>query len=359
MNKNILIVLTIGVLAIIIGGGLLIWSPWHPAVPIDDPCSDIQDQLLRDDPCSDIQDQLLRDDPCSDIQDQLLRDDCYWREASQKRDPSICDKIQDQETIDNCYYSYIASSNREVSVCDSIQDQDRWNECCRLLALSKGDRYFCDSDWHICDPDMVSPLSSLDGLNILNWKTYTNDFFSIKYPENILIQESDNKIEFMSKERDEYFDHWVGFRWDVIGQEVIVANQEECDFAREFSGENAWECKSGVDTPIMYFKIEIIPKPIEEALAAHIVEPDNIFIETLLIDSAKYALVGKAYHRFRTYVTAFHESYYFFEHAPQSTMLISHISPNYGSRAPLECEFSFNNGSDLFIKILSTLRFKK
>lgn len=326
MDKNILI---IGILIIIISGGLLIWSPWHPAVPIDESCSDIQDQLLRD--------------------------DCYWREASQKRDPSICDKIQDQETIDNCYYSYIASSNREVSVCDSMQDQDRKNECCRLLAISKRDQYFCDGDWTICDPDMVSPFSSLDGLNILNWKTYTNDFFSIKYPENILIQESDNKIEFMSKERDEYFDAYVGFRWDVIGQEPIVANQEECDFLREFSGENAWECKSGVDTPIMYFKIEIISKPIEEALSTHVMK----FSETVLMDSAKYGLSNKAYHRFNSYRSVFSESYYFFEHTPQSTMLISHIAPDRGMNVPFECEFSFYNGSDLFGKILSTLRFKK
>jgi len=315
--------------------------------------------------------------PCEKMFDQPSKDDCYWSEASQKMDSSICDKIQNQETIDNCYYSYVASLNQDASMCSNIQDQDRRDKCYWLIAVSKKDQSICgnigggeddigeyggqsDCKHFAYSPNEEESLERmnmglfLDTLNMLNWKTYTNNTFNIKYPGNVLIVESDNKVEFSSKERGEHFDAGAGLRRDISRDYmVIAADQEECDMQEESFGIE--KCEFGTTTPIMYFKIETMPKPIEEVV-------DEVTFgyreDVSSIDSAKYGLEGKAYYKRPMGFEGTDYDNYFFEYQPQLTILISHFSDT-GLYVPLEAEFNFSNQNILFYQILSTLKFTK
>ena len=343
MDKKLFFGIAVGL--ILITGGCLIWQLWYSPTT-----SDEGNRVLI---------------PCSDIQNQPLKDDCYWREASQKMDSSICDKIQNQEVIDNCYYSYVALLSQDASMCSNIQDQARRDKCYWLIAVSKKDQSICSdiqeeeeqwdcqrfaSDPNQEDAGRMNLGLSLDTLNMLNWETYANNTFSIKYPDNVLIVESDNKVEFSSKERGEHFDAGAGWRRDISKDYmVIAANQEECN---SFGFE---ECEFGTTTPIMYFKIETISRPIEEVV-------DEITFnyrqDISSIDSAKYGLNGKAYYQYPKGFEGTGYGYYFFEYAPKSTILIKYFSDT-GLYVPLEVEFNFSNQPDLFNKMISTLKFKK
>jgi hypothetical protein len=347
MDKKLFLGIAIGL--ILITGGCLVWQLWYTPMT-----SDNENETLV---------------PCSDIQGQLLKDDCYWREASQKRDSSICDKIQNQETIDNCYYSYIASSNQDVSICNSMQDQTRKDECYWLIAVSKKDQSICNNiggeekkgtcEMFATDPneedfERMNLGLSLNTLNMLNWKTYTNDVYNIKYPDNVLIVEGDKKTEFSSKERGEHSDAGAGLRRDISRDYmVIAADQEECDWQKE--GFGIEKCEFGTTTPIMYFKIETISKPIEEVV-------DEVTFgyrgDLILIDSAKYGLDGKAYYeRPQGFEGTGYETH-FFEYAPELTILITHFS-DMGVNNPIEREFTFSSQNILFDKIMPTLKFIK
>ena len=115
-------------------------------------------------------------------------------------------------------------SKKDQSICNNLQEDSTKRYDCERFANSDADNL---------DGRLNMGLS-LKSLNMLDWKTYANNTFAIGYPDSVLIDGKDNKIEFSSKENGEFFDAGAGLRRDISRDYMVIAtDQKECDMQKE------------------------------------------------------------------------------------------------------------------------------